>query len=400
MMRAAVRALAFVRKEVVDVGRQPLLLLALVVGPFLILLVFGAGLREEDPPMRTAIVAPDDTEIREQVEEFAADERERDRLIVEDVGSDEEAAMRGLADRDLDLVVVFPEEVAGRVQEGEQAVIELHHNEIDPIEDQAITLLSRSAVQEVNNRLLADVIADVQDDLPSETEAAQQYQELPPEVLVSPFRGEPSALGGEVELTDFYAPAVVVVLLQHFAVTLLALSIVRERAIGATELFKVAPLRTSEYVVGKFLAYLLLGALVGVVLVSLLVFGLGVPISGSWVQLGLALGMLVLASTAVGIVVGLVANSDSQAVQYAMLLLLATIFLSGFLLSLDRFLPFAQPIAWLLPATYGTEMARTVMLRGEAASPGLLVALAVYGAVFAAAGVVLARRRVTTPGGS
>jgi hypothetical protein len=70
VIRSIIRISAFVRKEIVDAVRQPLLLLALVVGPFLILLVFGAGLRETDPQLRALLVAPEETDIREQVEEL------------------------------------------------------------------------------------------------------------------------------------------------------------------------------------------------------------------------------------------------------------------------------------------------------------------------------------------
>ena len=48
---------ALVRKATVDCIRQPVLLPALVVGPFLLLLAFGAGLRDTDPQLRTLSVA-------------------------------------------------------------------------------------------------------------------------------------------------------------------------------------------------------------------------------------------------------------------------------------------------------------------------------------------------------
>ena len=40
---------------------------------------------------------------------------------------------------------------------------------------------------------------------------------------------------------DFYAPAVLALLLQHLAVTFGALSLVREKILGADEIFRVAP---------------------------------------------------------------------------------------------------------------------------------------------------------------
>lgn len=405
MIRSVIRVSAFVRKEVVDALRQPLLLLALVVGPFLILLVFGAGLRDTDPQLRTLLVTPEESDIRDQVEEFARAEREGERLLIEDVVSDEAAARLQLRSGEVDLVIVFPDDVAERIEASERAVISIYHDQIDPVEGQAIALFSRSAVDEINNRLLESVVQELRE-VVGDLEESQRgqaldpdvaaYTELEPSVLVSPFRGETQLLGGQerIDLSDFYAPAVVVVLLQHLAITVLGLSVVRERALGATELFRVSPLGSSEYVLGKFAAYLLLGGVVGAVLMLALIHGLGLPLAGAWWRLVIALGALLFTSIAVGLTVSLLANSDSQAVQYAMLILLATILLSGFLLSLDRFLPFARSLSWLLPATYAIQLVRDVMLRGAPLHGPALAGLLSYGIVFAVAGAWLVKRRV------
>jgi ABC-2 type transport system permease protein len=400
MIRSPLRALAFVRKEIIDVGRQPLLILALIVGPFLILLAFGAGLRDADPQLRAALIVPEDSVLREQVEQFAEDEAEQERLHIEAISSDESAARTQLAARELDLVIVFPDEVADRVEEDEQAVIRIYHNQIDPVEGQAIALFARTAVSDLNDRLLEDIVAEIQLAVEERNaEAEVPYADLDPEVLVSPFRGETELLGGRrMERADFYAPAVVVVLLQHLAVTLLGLSVVRERNLGADDLFRVSPLRTFEYLVGKLLAYLVIGGIVGAALVALLVYGLDTPMQGDWWHAAGALGALLFTSVALGLVIALVANTDSQAVQYAMLVLIATIFLSGFLLSLERFVPAVRTAAWLLPASSGIEMTRDVMLRGAPLDVSMLLALVGYGLVFVAVAAVLVHRRLIRPG--
>ena len=57
----------------------------------------------------------------------------------------------------------------------------------------------------------------------------------------------------------YFGPAVLALILQHLAVTLVALSLVRERTTGVMELFRIAPVSTSEILAGKVLAYGLLG---------------------------------------------------------------------------------------------------------------------------------------------
>jgi len=52
-------------------------------------------------------------------------------------------------------------------------------------------------------------------------------------------------------------------------------------------------------------------------------------------------------------------------------------------------------VAWALPATYGIEQARSIMLRGEDLPVDSALALAAYAAVTAIVVLALTRRRMT-----
>lgn len=470
-MRRLVRTGAFVRKEIVQVLRQPGLMVSLVLGPFAILLLFGAGLREEDPAVRTIFVVSEGSRIEQEVEQFARAQSER--LTVEGVQSDEEAALRRLRRGDVQMVLVFPADAERTVRQDRQAAVNVYHDQIDPLETQAIELFTRTGVDEVNKQVLRGLVrtgqresADVQrrldaaqtsvrtleqqlasgsadvdqqlrraqsdladlalvlgpslavltgienttgpgdgatllaayealsdtanslsrssgasmldgaqvsqlaDTLETLERELETFQSLSPEVIVSPFAGTTQRLvEGSVQLVDFYAPAVVALLVQHMVVTFVGLSIVRERELGANELFRAAPVTTAEMVVGKYVAFTLLGAAISAALIAGLVLGLGVPMVGSWPVVITTIALLLLASTGLGFLLALIARTDSQAVQYAMLVLLASIFFSGFLLSLERFRPLLAYAARVLPVTSGVVLLRDEMLRGQLIQP-------------------------------
>jgi len=69
-------------------------------------------------------------------------------------------------------------------------------------------------------------------------------------------------------------------------------------------------------------------------------------------------------SLGIGFAISIVSQTDSQAVQYSMIILLASVFFSGFIMSLDMLLPPVRVISWLLPTTYGTLLLRDIALRG------------------------------------
>ena len=71
--RRVLQIAAFVRKEALEIIRQPRLLLTLVFGPFLIMAVFGLGYRDTPDPMRTIFVAPKGSPLLDQAQTYAKD---------------------------------------------------------------------------------------------------------------------------------------------------------------------------------------------------------------------------------------------------------------------------------------------------------------------------------------
>lgn len=148
------------------------------------------------------------------------------------------------------------------------------------------------------------------------------------------------------------------------------------------ELFRAAPVSSFETLLGKYISYLLLTSALAVILTVLVVIVLGVPLLGSWEHYALVLLVLLFASLGVGFFISLLAKSDSQAIQYAMIILLSSIFFSGFFLALYRLWEPVQVFSWMLPATYGINMLQSVMLRGIPPATLLLLGFLGYGLLF------------------
>jgi len=488
--RSAIRVWAFLRKELVGVVRQPLLVVLLVLGPFLLLLLFGSGLGTAAPQVRTTVVASESSAVAREARQYA--DTQRTRLQISEVTGDLESSLRRLRAGTLDLVIEFPDDADAVLETGQQPAIVFYHAFLDPIEADAMEIAMRRAVDDVNAQVAGRRVEAAQQEagaveeraaaaeervaavrealergdeeealvqlaalrsevsgLGDELEAtglegladqedataqqavddlAEEVQELaseggadtpvreleglarelerlrarlvefgslPPGLFVRPFRGiAETVIEGPVELSEFYAPAVLILLVQHLAVTFLGLSVVRDSELGTTELLRVAPVSPTEVLVGKTLAYLLLTGVVSGGLLTLLVAGLDVPMRGSWPSLALVVGAVSLASTALGLVVALLARTVAQAVTFAMLLLVANVFFSGFLLSLERYQQPVRMVPYLLPATYGNRLVREVMLRGDLPPPVPLLVLVVAAVALFALATVLLRRRL------
>jgi ABC-2 type transport system permease protein len=440
--RWMIRISAFPRKEFTEILRQPLLVLALVLGPFLILFVFGATLQDNPPVVRTIFVAPPDSPIRQEVKRLGQGTPVGAKLLIQDVTTDKEAALDQLRAGSVDLVAVVSGSAAEAIRANERATITIYHNRLDPVETEAITVFTLRLVDEANERLLAGLIGqaqtesvpvqertttaveritalrqtlesfqgraadpsllteplqqvrDLEGNLSEINQTLQQFGQLSPEVIVSPFVGRTKQTATTtIRLADFYAPAAVALLLQHLVVTFVGLSFAREEQLGTTELFRIAPLTPLETLLGRYLAYLGIGGLIGGTVIVLLVYVLGVPMLGSWLMLATVIAALLFACIGLGFLIAVISRNDSQTVLYAMIVLLASIFFSGFLLTLDRFIPPLPILARLLPVTYGVELLRNIMLQGHGIDwIGLLTLLGMGGALFLLSFVLLRER--------
>ena len=115
----------------------------------------------------------------------------------------------------------------------------------------------------------------------------QKLAAIPAEVLVAPLDARTQNIAPiEPTYVAFYTPGVIALLLQHLCVTLISLSIVRERLLGAIELFRVSPVPTITIVIGKSLAYAVLAAALALILLVAVNRGIGVPVIGGSTRSG------------------------------------------------------------------------------------------------------------------
>jgi ABC-2 type transport system permease protein len=394
IFKSLIRILSFPQKELTEIFRQPRLILSLVLGPFLIILLFGLGYPDEGRSLRTTFVVSEKNPIAPQVEELAKNIGPA--IIYKGMEKNKEVALASLALGQTDMVVIVPDDPLAKIQNNEQAKFEIFHNEVDPFQIAYIRSVGSLYTNEVNRRVLAALTNQGQETLSGLNENLSELNSVSSNVLVSPFSAEFYGLS-EVQFTPvgFLTPAVIVLLLQHLSVTISALSIVRERRSGIMELFSVAPLTPLETLISKYLSYLIFSALVAAVLSALVVWGIGVPILGSWVNYVLVLFILLFTSLGAGFAISLISETEIQAVQNSMLLLLASIFFSGFFLDLRLLWEPMKAVAWSLPATYGIRMMQDVMLRGYPIPLLVFEGIAAIGVLLFLINYFLLRKRMT-----
>jgi ABC-2 type transport system permease protein len=103
--------------------------------------------------------------------------------------------------------------------------------------------------------------------------------------------------------------------------------------------------------------------------------------------------LLTLASLGIGFLISSVSRSESQAVQLSMLVLLLSVFFSGFFLPLQNFLAPVRALAQALPLTHGIDGLLDLMLRGVYPDLRTWAALGIIAAVTFVAALVVEGRQ-------
>lgn len=384
---------SFTGKELREVVRRPGVLLSLVLGPFLVMFLFGLGYSGYRAPFATEIVVPAESDFSRSPEDY--EDLAPGRLEVVQVGEDREGAEQRLRDGAIDLLVVAPQNSVEELRSGNQTAIRVAWNQVDPVYDQLATLATSILVSSLNAEIIERAAAAGISF--AEGELGPEVTDIPPGVIARPTTAETENVAPtDPEVLNFFGPAVFALVIQHLAITLTALSMVRERLSGQMDRFRVAPVSSMELLVGKYVAYAVLSLAVSAIVGLLLVGVLGVPLLGS---IALFVGIVLLltfASLGFGLLISLVADSERQAVQLSMLILLASVFFSGFVLPVTDFAQWMQYIAYALPVTHGIATFQELMLRGVIRDTWMLGALLGIGVVLYVVSLMRLRRVIRT----
>ncbi len=168
-----------------------------------------------------------------------------------------------------------------------------------------------------------------------------------------------------LESKNYVVPGLIAVILQIISALLTSLTIAREWEMGTMEQLLSTPLRPTEMVLGKMLAYFVVGVADAAmaVVVGLTIFT--VPLRGSVVLMAVSLSLFLVGVLFWGIFVSAAAKTQLQAYQMGILSsFLPAFLLSGFVYEIQTMPWVIQVITHIIPARYVVTIMKGVFLKG------------------------------------
>jgi ABC-2 type transport system permease protein len=179
-----------------------------------------------------------------------------------------------------------------------------------------------------------------------------------------PLGAQPIVLfNPEGRTANYIIPGLIAILLQIVALVLTAVAVVRERERGTMEQLLVTPIHPAGLMLGKLAPYLVVGLVEMAMVLAAMRFGFDVPIQGSVPFLFLMATIYLFALLSMGLFISTRAESQAQAQQMAQMLLLPSIFLSGYIFPQAGLPKVLYWIGMVLPATHMIAIMRGVVLR-------------------------------------
>ncbi len=194
----------------------------------------------------------------------------------------------------------------------------------------------------------------------------------------------------------FMVPGVIGMILYALTSILTASAVVRERERGTIEQLIVTPIRPWELILGKVLPYVVLAFMNTLEVLALGSFIFGVPIRG---ELGLILllsGLFLLSGLGIGLFASTIATTQQEAMLTVWMTLLPSIFLSGFFFPLEAMPKLLQWMSYLIPLRYYLVIIRSLLLKGVGPSVlgNEILALAIFGVAIMGLATLRFRKRL------
>ena len=195
----------------------------------------------------------------------------------------------------------------------------------------------------------------------------------------------------------FLVPGLIVLVMTLIGALLTAMVMAREWERGTLEALLVTPVRSDEILFGKTLPYFLLGMIGLAVCILAAKFLFHVPLRGGlWVLLGASM-LYMLVALGIGLLISSWVKNQLVASQLTMLVTFMPAFmLSGFLFDLRSMPAAVRLITYVLPARYYVALLQTVFLAGDVWSvivPNALV-LAAMAIILALSSHAMMRKRL------
>jgi ABC-2 type transport system permease protein len=359
------RILAMTRKEVIQIWRDPLSLMIIIVMPLIQLLIFGYAVNLDIKHIPLCVYDRDATQTSQDLlKRFQATEY----FNIVHLSDSYRDVVQHIDYGVCTVALVVPPQFAEKLHAQGQASV------------QALLDASDANTANIGMGYALSIVQDYSSQVQIDWRERHGLAAFAPAVTFQPR----TWFNEDMESMANIVPGVVAMVMAVVGAFLTSLTIAREWERGTMEQLISTPIGKLEIQIGKLAPYFVIGISDTAVCSGVAVWWFGVPFRGSWTVLFACSVLFMVVVLSLGYLISVTAKSQLGASQLAMLAtFLPTFLLSGFLFPIDQMPVVVQWITRVLPARYYVFILRNVFLKGTETRlmVGHLIALAIIAVV-------------------
>ena len=328
---------ALVVKDIKQLLRDPKTMVMVLMMPILVMVMFATGYGGKGGSVPIAVVDLDESSISWELIEAL---RGRGQFRVEYFASTREEGEALVRKGAVYAAIVIPEGFGARVLRGERTYLEL-------VLDSSYALIS--------DMVWEAVIVAVQ---AFQLEVSDTYGTFAVDVV------RRTVYGPEVTRLENFVPVVMGVLLHLVPMSLIAVSISRERERMTFEQLIVTPIRKSDIILSKLAAYSIITMADMLLTMWIAVAFFDVRVRGEFLDLLAISSLLLLCSLTLGLLISAASKNQLQAYQTALFFFIPSMLFSGFFTPVELLSREVQLVSRVLPLYYFLRAFRNILLRG------------------------------------
>lgn len=335
-----------IRKEFLQLRRDPRMLRLVIVAPIIQLIIFGYAVTTDIKHIPTAVIDADRSrESREMVARFsntgyfevvAVLERPQDLALLMDSGR-------------VQVGVHIPLGFAKSLARGESAPLQVIVDGTDSTTAGMVLGYASGVLKRYSEEVMGE-----------------RLQRLRAKLIRLPVIEERTRVwfNPELKSVNYMVPGVLCTILLIVTMVLTSMAIVREREIGTLEQIIVTPVRATELMAGKTIPFILIGFVDMALILLVATLWFRVPLRGSLLLLFALAAVFLLTTLGLGLFISTVSHTQQQAMMTAFFIMLPSILLSGFMFPIENMPRVIQWVTYLIPLRYFLNIVRGIFLKG------------------------------------
>jgi len=339
------RIVQVVKKEFIQLRRDPRFLVLILFAPILQLILFGYVATTDVKEIPLAVYDTNRTkESRELIDRFTSSGHFELKEYITEYDDIDAALDNGR----VDMVMVIPYDYARDLKKGKEASVQILVNGVNSnnasIAANYATNIILSMSEDIMIRKLGGLYSG----------STSQLVQSRDRVWFNP----------ELKSKNFMVPGIIAIILLIMLLPVMSMSIVREKEVGTIEQLNITPLSPLELIIGKVAPFIIIGY-IDITLVTVVgTLWFSIPIQGSLLLLYLLSGIFIISCLSLGIFISSVSSNMIQAFMGSIVFLLPNILLSGFIFPINSMPKVFQYITYFIPLRYFLIIIRGIFLKG------------------------------------